>query len=81
MTKKKARSAAPGPLPELTSGPSGGPSSGPARGVEDEEDVADEVFEFVRAIDHFKRTHNRPFPTWSEVLGVLKGLGYERRAG
>jgi len=75
MTKKRARSAAPAPPPEPAEAPV-------ARGqADDEADVADEVFEFVRAIDHFKRTHNRPFPTWSEVLGVLKALGYERRAG
>lgn len=45
----------------------------------DEEHVADEVFEFVRAIDQYKRVQGRPFPTWSEVLEVLKGLGYARR--
>ena len=44
-------------------------------------ELPDEVFEFVRAIDHFKRVQGRPFPTWSEVLEVLKRLGYERRAG
>jgi hypothetical protein len=37
-----------------------------------------EVLEFIQAIDEYKRIHRRPFPTWSEVLEVLKGLGYGR---
>ncbi len=36
---------------------------------------ADEV-EFLKAMELFKRS--RPFPTWSEVLRVLKGLGYRK---
>lgn len=37
-----------------------------------------EVLEFIQAIDDYKRLNRRPFPTWSEVLEVLKGLGYQR---
>ena len=37
--------------------------------------AADE-FEFLKAMELFKRA--RPFPTWSEVLRVLKGLGYRK---
>jgi hypothetical protein len=37
-----------------------------------------DVLEFITAIDTYKRTHRRPFPTWSEVLDILKGLGYSR---
>jgi len=39
-----------------------------------------EVIAFITAIDDYKRVHSRPFPTWSEVLTVLKDLGYERAA-
>jgi hypothetical protein len=35
----------------------------------------DEI-EFMMAMDNYKRINNRPFPTWHEVLAVLKGLGY-----
>lgn len=38
-----------------------------------------EVVEFERAMEDYKRAHNRPFPTWSEVLEVLRGLGYAKR--
>ena len=37
-----------------------------------------EVLEFITAIDEYKRLHRRPFPTWSEVLEVLRALGYRK---
>lgn len=39
---------------------------------------ADEL-EFVNAVQRFKERSGRPFPTWSEVLGILRDLGYEKR--
>lgn len=47
----------------------------------EEDELPDEVLEFVRAIDAYKRAKQRQFPSWSEVLDVFKQLGYERRAG
>jgi hypothetical protein len=41
--------------------------------------LADEM-EFINAINAYKQRHSRPFPTWSEVLHVLKALGYRRTA-
>jgi hypothetical protein len=38
---------------------------------------ADEV-EFMRAMDEYKRKSGRMFPTWSEVLEVVRGLGYTK---
>jgi hypothetical protein len=35
-----------------------------------------EELEFLHAMEDYKQKHNRPFPTWSEVLGVLRELGY-----
>ncbi len=40
--------------------------------------TADE-FEFLQAIDRYKRDNRKPFPSWVEVLNVLKGLGWEKR--
>ena len=37
---------------------------------------SEDEIEFLRAMDEYKRTNRRPFPTWSEVLGVLRTLGY-----
>jgi hypothetical protein len=34
--------------------------------------------EFMTAMNEYKRSSGRMFPTWSEVLEVLKSLGYEK---
>ena len=41
-------------------------------------EVDHEVLEFIEALDRFKKQNNRPFPSWSEVLQVLRDLGYRR---
>lgn len=43
-----------------------------------ERDYSDEEIEFMKAMDQYKRNNGRPFPTWSEVLEVLRDLGYRR---
>jgi len=59
---------------------------GPGRRLTDERKAAeegqmsDEQFEFLMAIDEYKRKNARPFPTWTEVLEVIKALGYRRVA-
>jgi hypothetical protein len=37
-----------------------------------------DVMEFITAIDTYKRTHGKPFPSWSEILDIVKSLGYSR---
>jgi len=44
----------------------------------EEGEMTDEQFTFVLAIDEYKRLNNRPFPTWTEVLEVIKYLGYRK---
>ena len=44
-----------------------------------ERDYTDEEIEFMSAMDEYKRTSGRMFPTCSEVLEVLINLGYEKR--
>jgi hypothetical protein len=46
-----------------------------------ERDYTDEEMAFMKAMEDYKRDFARPFPTWSEVLEVLKSLGYRRVAG
>ena len=50
------------------------PKAHPAKPAE----MPQDVLEFIQAMDDYKRLHNRPFPNWSEVLDVLKMLGYEK---
>ncbi len=40
--------------------------------------MSTEQFLFISAIDAFKRVNNRPFPTWTEVLEVIRKLGYRK---
>ncbi len=44
----------------------------------EEGQMSDEQFEFLMAIDEYKRKNARPFPTWTEVLELIKALGYRK---
>ncbi len=46
----------------------------------EEGEMSDEQFEFLMAIDEYKRKNSRPFPTWTEVLEVITALGYRKVA-
>ncbi len=37
-----------------------------------------EQFEFVMAIQMYKKVNKRMFPTWTEVLEVVNQLGYRK---
>jgi hypothetical protein len=50
------------------------------RKAAEEGQMSDEQFEFMMAIDEYKRANARPFPTWTEVLEVIKALGYRKVA-
>jgi hypothetical protein len=50
------------------------------RKAAEEGQMSDEQFEFVMAIDEYKRANSRPFPTWTEVLEVIRALGYRKVA-
>lgn len=43
-----------------------------------ERDYNEEEIEFMQALDKYKRTSGRMFPTCSEILEVIRGLGYVR---
>ena len=45
-----------------------------------ERDYSDDETDFMKAMDRYKRDNRRPFPTWSEVLEVLRALGYRKVA-
>ena len=45
-----------------------------------ERDYSEEEIAFMKAMDQYKRDNRRPFPTWSEVLEVLRALGYRKVA-
>ncbi|NLF30554.1 MAG: hypothetical protein GX591_06670 [Planctomycetes bacterium] len=49
------------------------------RSAEEGEMNADQ-FEFLMAVDEYKRANNRPFPSWTEILDILHALGYRKVA-
>jgi hypothetical protein len=46
----------------------------------EEGEMTDEQFEFLMAINEYKTQNSRPFPTWTEVLEVIKAIGYRKVA-
>ena len=48
------------------------------RRAAEEGELTSEQFEFVMAIEEYKRANNKTFPTWTEVLDVIKILGYHK---
>lgn len=57
---------------------------GPGRRLSDdrrsaeEGEMTPEQFEFVMAIETFKKVNKRLYPTWTEVLEVVQQLGYRK---
>jgi hypothetical protein len=43
-----------------------------------EREYSSSEMEFMQAMHDYKQKSGRMFPTWSEVLEVLRGLGYEK---
>ena len=44
----------------------------------EEGEMTGEQFEFIRAVEAYKRVNNKLFPTWTEVLEVMMQLGYRK---
>lgn len=57
---------------------------GPGRRLSDDRKAAEEgemtpeQFEFVMAIETYKKVNKRMYPTWTEVLEVVQQLGYRK---
>lgn len=44
-----------------------------------ERDYSQDEIEFMNAMSLYKKASGRAFPTWSEILEVLRSLGYEKQ--
>jgi len=44
----------------------------------EEGEMTQEQFMFVMAIDAFKRVNGKTFPTWTDVLEIIRKLGYRK---
>ncbi|MCU0718490.1 MAG: hypothetical protein MUC83_02205 [Pirellula sp.] len=45
-----------------------------------ERDYSNDEVEFMKALEQYKRTSGRMFPTCSEILEVIRGLGYVKNS-
>ena len=43
-----------------------------------ERDYTSDELEFMQALDRYKQSNGRKFPTCSEILEVVRSLGYQR---
>ena len=43
----------------------------------EEGEMTAEQFEFVQAVEQYKRRKNKPFPTWIDVQSIVLQLGYK----
>src|SRR5687768_16467764 len=50
------------------------------RKAAEEGEMTDEQFEFCMAIETYKKVNKRMYPTWTEVLEVIRQLGYRKIA-
>ncbi len=50
------------------------------RRMAEEGEMTTEQFEFIQAVNEYKRVNGKPFPTWTEVLDILLALGYRKVA-
>lgn len=44
----------------------------------EEGEMSREQFLFVCAIDAYKKANHKPYPSWTEVLEVIRKLGYRK---
>ena len=50
------------------------------RKAAEEGQMTDEQFEFLMMVEQYKKENRKPFPTWTEILEVLKAMGYRKVA-
>src|SRR6516165_7410485 len=67
---------------DRTSGAAAAGNASRSRGFIDpttsDKDLTEAELEFMRSMKLYQQASGRMFPTWSEVLEVLKGLGYAK---
>lgn len=51
------------------------------RKAAEEGEMTNEQFEFVMAIETYKKVNKRMYPTWTEILEIVRQLGYRKVEG
>lgn len=61
---------------ELNRGP--GRRRSDLRRSAEEGEMTSEQFEFIKAVETYKKVNKKMYPTWTEILDVLNQLGYRK---
>jgi hypothetical protein len=40
--------------------------------------VDGDALEFIQAVETYRKEKGRPFPAWTEILQIVKALGYRK---
>ena len=40
--------------------------------------VDGDALEFIQAVEKYRKDKGRPFPAWTEILQIVKSLGYRK---
>lgn len=75
LPKPKARRTSPATRPQSTPAPEPVAETTPKPSTPSQSPAE---LEFMKAMQEYKQSSGRMFPTWSEVLEVLKTLGYAK---
>lgn len=46
----------------------------------EEGEMTENQLEFVLAVEEYKKVNRRPFPSWTELLDIMRSLGYRKVA-
>ena len=76
MSRRQDQASAPGTNLERRRGP--GRRRSDFLKAADEGEMTQEQFLFIMAIDAFKRVNDKTFPSWTDVLEVIRKLGYRK---
>ena len=44
----------------------------------EEGEMTTEQFLFIKAVDTYKQVNQTPYPTWTEILEIIRKLGYRK---
>ena len=77
-TAKKSRGSSPAKAPRARAVDPLADVAEPERSSPPLAEIDADALEFIAAIDRFKKENGRPFPSWSEILLIVRQLGYKR---
>lgn len=75
---RRSRKPEPAPAAPVAGRPGRRRKKQPRSSPPPEVELDADTLEFIAAIERYRKVQSRPFPSWSEVLHVLRQLGYRK---